>query len=67
MWISWIPGVEGLSTCGLVKGGAATPLTDLCSDAGVGRLPGYLVFRWIYVVLVGFRLFYVDFMDSSQG
>ena len=37
-WISWIPGVEGLSTCGNVKSRAATPLTNLCSDAGVGRL-----------------------------
>ena len=35
----------------------ATPLTNLCSDAGVGRLPGCLVFRWIYVVLLGFRWF----------
>ena len=56
-WISWIPGAGGLSTCGLVKTGAATPLTNLCSDAGVGRLPGCLVFRWIYVVLLGFRWF----------
>ena len=27
-------------------------------------MPGYLVFRWIYVVLLGFKWFYVDFMDS---
>ena len=83
-WISGIPGVGGLSTCGGDKGRAATPLTNLCSDAGVGRLvdwkigcpywkigilqscrfggldafmPGHLVFRWIYVVLFGFRWF----------
>ena len=56
-WISWIPGAKGLSTCGGVKGRAATPLTNLCSDAGVERLLGYLVFRWIYMVLVGFRWF----------
>ena len=60
-WISWIRGVESLSTCGDVKSRAVTPLTNLYSDARVGRLeawmPGYLVFRWIYVVLPGFRWF----------
>ncbi len=54
-WISVIPGAECLSACGGLKDGAATPLTNLCSDAGVGRLPGYLVFRWIYVVLGGIQ------------
>ena len=39
-WISWTPGAEGLSTCGSLKTGAATPLTNLYSDAGVGRMPG---------------------------
>ena len=52
---------QPVATCGLVKTGAATPLTNLCSDAGVGRLeawmPGCLVFRWIYVVLLGFKWF----------
>ena len=57
MWISCIPGAGGLSTCGGIKSGAATPPTNLCSDAGVGRLLGYLVFTWIYVVLPGFRWF----------
>ena len=49
-WISWIPGVEGLSTCGGIKSGAATPLTNLYSDAGVGRymyLGGFKWFSWI--------------------
>ena len=41
-WISWTPGAEGLSTCGGLKSGAATPLTNLYSDAGVGRMPGCL-------------------------
>ena len=30
-------------------------------------MPGYLVFKWIYVVLLGFMWFYVDFMDSRGG
>ena len=41
-WISCIPGAEGLSACGSLKAGAAAPLTNLCSDAGVGRRLGCL-------------------------
>ena len=74
-WISWIPGVEGLSTCGGVKTGAATPLTNLCSDAGVGRLeawmPGCLdiwysgVFMWFYLHLGGFR--WISWIPGAEG
>ena len=41
-WISLIPGAEGLSPCGGLKTRAATPLTNLYSDAGVGRRLGCL-------------------------
>ena len=34
---------QPVATCGLVKTGAATPLTNLCSDAGVRRRLGCLL------------------------
>ena len=41
-WISWTPGAEGLATCGGIKKQAATPLTNLYSDAGVGGLEAWM-------------------------
>ena len=55
-WISWIPGAESLSTCGSLKARAATPLTNLYSDAGVGRMPGCLDIWY----LGGFMWFCLD-------
>ena len=37
-----IPGAECLSACGGLKDRAATPLTNLYSDAGVGRLEAWM-------------------------
>ena len=51
---------QRVAACGSLKTGAATPLTNLCSDAGVGRLVGYMGWRWYYMVLLGFRWFLVD-------
>ena len=45
-WISCIPGTQSLSPCDPDKRRAATPLTNLCSDAGVGRMPGCLDFMY---------------------
>ena len=51
---------QPVATCGLVKSGAATPLTNLCSDAGVGRRLGCLDisflsgFMWFCLDLGGF-------------
>ena len=53
---------RGRGSGGLMKR-AATPLTNLCSDAGVGRMPGCLDiwylrgFRWFCFDLTGFTWF----------
>ena len=62
-WILCIPGAEGLATCGSLKGQAAAPLTNLCSDAGVGRIPG--VGGFVFQVYFDGFVFDVQFIQRD--
>ena len=70
-WISWIPGAQGLTPCGILRDGSRTPLTNLCSDAGVGRMPGCLDiwylggFRWFCLDLSGFT--WVSWIPGAES